>query len=297
MLRALSILLLLLPAPARAAPDHPPGTLCSSGRLAAPVCIRPDHTAHDICQSIARSARAHGLDPHFLARLLWQESRFDPHALSPAEARGIAQFIDATARRRGLRDPYNPAEAIDRAAHYLAELTRRFGNIGLAAVAYNGGEHRAADLLSGTDRLAAETRDYLRIITGLEAAEWLADPAPAPDLRLDARLPFARACERLARDRRLTPLVVPTRRAPWGVQLAFGTDKAAARAKFRTRTRRCAGEIGSREPDLVWDKSRASPTGGYWMVRLGAPDARSARALCAKLARKGCRCMVARNPR
>lgn len=294
------VFLLLFPAGvmAQTPPDVPPGTLCSDGRLAPRICIRPPHMAFDICQAIADSARAHGISPHFLARLLWQESRFDPHAVSPAKARGIAQFIASTAALRGLRDVFNPAEAIDRSAHYLAELTARFGNPGLAAIAYNGGEARAARLLQDAGAsLPRETRDYVRIITGLNAADWLATPAPSPDLRLDRQQPFLPACLTLAQTRRLTALAPPEpRRAPWGVQLAFGTTKKIALARFATQTRRCRGDIGRQKPDLVWDQSRASPTGGYFMARLGRPTLAQAKKLCGKLARRGCRCLVKRNP-
>ena len=120
-----------------------PGTLCSTGRLGPVACIRPDHAAFDICQHIESASRRHMLDPGFFARLLWQESRFDANALSPAGAQGIAQFLPGTAKLRGLADSYNPAEAMERSAHYLAELIQRDGNPGLAAVAYNGGERRA----------------------------------------------------------------------------------------------------------------------------------------------------------
>ena len=67
---------------------------------------------------------ASGLDAGFFARLIWQESRFDPNALSHANARGIAQFIPSTALLRGLKDPYNPADALEHSAHYLAEMAR-----------------------------------------------------------------------------------------------------------------------------------------------------------------------------
>ena len=52
--------------------------------------------------------------------------------------------MPGTAELRGLEDPFNPAEALTASARYLADLARDFGNIGLAAVAYNGGEARAA---------------------------------------------------------------------------------------------------------------------------------------------------------
>ena len=115
MVRVLVFLVLLLPAMTRA----DPGTLCSRGAFGPVHCIRPAHVVHDTCQAIAGFADRHGLDRGFFARLIWQESRFDPHARSPANAQGIAQFIPSTAALRGLRDPWNPAEALDEDILYL----------------------------------------------------------------------------------------------------------------------------------------------------------------------------------
>ncbi len=94
-------------------PPDEPGTLCSAGAFGPVQCIRPSHAVHDTCQAISHFAARHGLDPGFFARLLWQESRFDPNALSHANAQGIAQFIPSTAELRGLVDPYAPAEAME----------------------------------------------------------------------------------------------------------------------------------------------------------------------------------------
>ncbi len=55
-------------------------------------CIRLEHYAADVCKLIERNAAEQRLDPHFLARLLWKESRFEPGAVSPVGALGIAQF-------------------------------------------------------------------------------------------------------------------------------------------------------------------------------------------------------------
>ena len=45
--------------------------------------------------------------------------------------------MPATAKRRSLKDPFDPVQAIPASAAYLAELSRVFGNFGLAAAAYN----------------------------------------------------------------------------------------------------------------------------------------------------------------
>ena len=104
------------------------------------TCISVVNYVPDVCSAIERAAGRHRLDPHFFARLLWKESLFEPGAISPVGAQGIAQFMPGTAVMVGLDDPFNPAKAIEVSARYLRKLTDDFGNIGLAAVAYNGGE-------------------------------------------------------------------------------------------------------------------------------------------------------------
>lgn len=140
-----------------------------------------------LCRQIAEgAARAH-LPAGFLARLLWQESSFRPHVVSRAGALGIAQFMPGTALERGLDDPFDPARAIATSADLLAELARRFGNLGLAAAAYNGGPARVTGWLQGRRRLAAETEAYVRAVTGHTVDDWAAHAGP--DLLMDLRAP------------------------------------------------------------------------------------------------------------
>ncbi|HEX8417647.1 MAG TPA: lytic transglycosylase domain-containing protein, partial [Methylobacterium sp.] len=125
-----------------------------------------------LCRLIEGSAKARGLPVPFLTRLIWRESSFRAGAVSPAGAQGIAQFMPGTARERGLSDPFDPEQAIPHAAHLLADLNRRFGNLGLAAAAYNGGPGRVSAWLAGTGGLPAETRAYVIGITGAPAEDW-----------------------------------------------------------------------------------------------------------------------------
>jgi len=67
------------------------------------------------------------------------ESNFNPYASSPAGALGIAQFIPSTAASYGLRDPFDPEEAMDAQAHLMSDLIHRFGSSQLALAAYNAG--------------------------------------------------------------------------------------------------------------------------------------------------------------
>lgn len=293
MLKRFFILCLLVVAPGARAE---PGTMCSPGAFGQVQCIRPSHFVHDTCQALEVFAKSNGMDPGFFARLIWQESRFDPNALSHADAMGIAQFIRSTADLRGLADPYNPAEALEYSAEYLGELTRRYGNQGLAAVAYNGGERRANGLVARTGGLARETVNYVQIITGLTAERWRDDPPTQHDFRLQKEKPFQKACHELARDRRLTkfPKPVPAVK-PWGIQLAFGTTKDRALRQFKERARQCASLVKNEKPDLIWQKSRASPKGGYYMARLGRNSRNAAWKLCSRLKARGCVCAVYRN--
>ena len=92
-------------------------------------------TVDDICRALEQGAAENALPVEFFARVIWQESRFDAHAVSPKGAAGIAQFMPATASGHGLADPFEPIEALRHSAAYLRELLDRFGNLGLAAAA------------------------------------------------------------------------------------------------------------------------------------------------------------------
>jgi len=72
-----------------------------------------------ICEVLAAAAAANDLPAEFFARLIWQESRFRPEAVSHAGAQGVAQFMPGTARMRGLADPFEPREAIAKSAELL----------------------------------------------------------------------------------------------------------------------------------------------------------------------------------
>lgn len=96
---------------------------------------------------------------------------------------GIAQFMPGTARWRGLSDPFEPNEALNQSARWLSELRALFGNLGLAAAAYNAGPRRVKDWIAGRGNLPSETRAYVLTITGRSADEWLrGNPTQLDDL-------------------------------------------------------------------------------------------------------------------
>jgi len=128
-----------------------------------------------VCLAVAREAMANKIPAEFFARLIWQESRFNPGAQSYKGAQGIAQFMPTTARLRGVANSFEPFEAVHESARWLAELRDRFGNLGLAAAAYNAGPSRVQNWLAGRASLPLETERYVRIVTGHSAREWLHD--------------------------------------------------------------------------------------------------------------------------
>lgn len=81
-----------------------------------------------------------GVDPNLLMAQAYQESRLNPYAVSPKGARGLAQFMPATARQYKLYDPFNPLDSIRAQANYMRDLLRATGGrTELALAAYNAG--------------------------------------------------------------------------------------------------------------------------------------------------------------
>jgi hypothetical protein len=153
---------------------------------------RPDLQASDlrdsVCLMIEAAARAHDLPLEFFARVIWQESRFRPDTLGPRRrngerAQGIAQFMPSTAAEKGLLDPFDPVQALPKAAQFLRELKDQFGNLGLAAAAYNAGPSRVRGWLAGARMLSVETRNYVAAVTGVPAEEWAKTGARKPAVK------------------------------------------------------------------------------------------------------------------
>ena len=143
------------PAPAEQNPAPPPA---AGARAPSDADLR-----ESVCLMIEASARANNLPLEFFARVIWQESRFQPGVVGPRtrsgeRAQGIAQFMPRTAAERGLLDPFDPVQALPKSAEFLRELADQFGNLGLAAAAYNAGPQRVRDWLSGRRTLPAETQ-------------------------------------------------------------------------------------------------------------------------------------------
>jgi hypothetical protein len=269
-------------------------TLAATAPEPAPAAADDVSVVDSICGIIDSSARAQDLPVVFLTRLIWQESNFHPDAVSPAGARGIAQFMPATAGARGLADPFDPESAIPKAAALLAELRQQFGNLGLAAAAYNAGPGRVARFVAGQADLPAETQDYVSIITRHSAEEWRTDGAKLTD---EAVFPAASCVQVVAKFRRAEPTVFAhsSFSAPWGVQIAGSFNKAAALRQYQRAEASYEKILGGVQPMVLAGRLRSRGFRPYYRVRAPAPSRQAAEALCAKLEKVGGACVVLRS--
>jgi hypothetical protein len=246
----------------------------------------------EVCRMIDAAAARHNLPPSFLTRLIWQESSFQPRAVSGAGAQGIAQFMPGTAGERGLSDPFDPEQAIPKAAEFLAELRQRFGNLGLAAAAYNGGPTRVDSWLAGKGGLPFETRNYVEIVTRLDVEDWR-DGAGAAER--EAELKKGANCMETATliaKHEPRQFAGSTLTAPWGVQLAGAFNKGAALAAYGRARREFASVIGNVEPMVIGKRAAGRGFARFWHVRVPAQSRAAADALCSKIEHAGGACAV-----
>ena len=108
----------------------------------------------NVCVTLEQAAAKNGLPVDFFVRVIWQESRFNAVAVSPKGAQGIAQFMPKTADWRRLSDPFDVSAALVASASYLRDLSKRFGNLGLAACGIQCRSTTGAGLAFGAARFA-----------------------------------------------------------------------------------------------------------------------------------------------
>jgi len=285
-------------------PNAPPAAP-NAGAPAAPNATPPANpaaasnppTPDDICRALEQDAAENELPVEFFARVIWQESRFNARAVSNKGAQGIAQFMPATADYRGLIDPFDPIEALKNSARYLRDLKSRFGNLGLAAAAYNAGPGRVAAWLTSRRPLPGETRNYVAIITGWTADEWASANPPKTS---ETTIPQGVPCTRLA-NLILAPKEEAQRMAAyvprWGMQLTANWSESKAWATYRTIQKQYAGLIGDREPIVIRSRGIGLGFAMRYNIRIADDDRAYLEKFCQKLIATGGACVVLRNDR
>jgi soluble lytic murein transglycosylase-like protein len=111
---------------------------------------------------VGQVASRFDLSPALLEAVVWQESRWNARAISPAGARGLAQLMPGTARQLGV-NPDDPAANLAGGARYLRMQLDAFdGDVEKALAAYNAGPARVRR--AGGIPPIAETRAYVAAI-------------------------------------------------------------------------------------------------------------------------------------
>jgi hypothetical protein len=162
--------------PVAEAPADTPAAIAAPERIPLPPVAKPvvHRTREEVCGTLVEAAEANNLPVPFFISLLFQESRFQPEIVSAVGAQGVAQFMPETAASMGLENPFDPLQAIPASARLLRNLVSQFGNLGLAAAAYNAGPKRIQDWLGKKGKLPEETKGYVKTITGRPAENWTA---------------------------------------------------------------------------------------------------------------------------
>jgi soluble lytic murein transglycosylase-like protein len=310
-------------------------SLLAALNLAIAACINmaqaepaPPSPQGSMCLMMESAARAHDLPLEFFVRVIWRESRFEGSAVGPVtrsgkRAQGIAQFMPYTAEERGLLDPFDPIQALPKAAEFLSELRGDFGNLGLAAAAYNAGPRRVREWLAGTGPMPVETRAYVLAITGRTVEDWASAQAKTGDDKTpddktadnkpddnksggnkgDAGKPAD--CNELVASLRagganryvaaLEQRVSHAAGQPWGVQLAAGFSRDHALASYASIVGRLASVVGEHDPIISSLILRSRGTRPFYKVSIGADTRGEADALCNRIRSNRGACFVQLN--
>ncbi len=265
-------------------------------------------TREAMCLMVELAARSNNLPVEFFARVIWQESRFQSDAVGPItrsgqRAQGIAQFMPGTASERRLLDPFDPVQALPKSAEFLSELRNQFGNLGLAAAAYNAGPRRVQDWLAGTGGMPQETRNYVVAITGSTVDDWAAasksgKPAERAPTTSSLGCRELMALLRRAPNPFVTELEQHVKLSAaklWGVQLAAGFSRDKALAMYARAIKRLSAVIGDQDPSLLSSVLRNRGTRTFYQVRIGADTRPAADDLCNRIRHAGGACFVLRN--
>jgi hypothetical protein len=260
---------------------------------AAVVTATDDETLESLCLMIESAAKANGLPLAFFSRVIWQEGHFQINTVGPQREQMITGAWP-------VLDPFDPVQALPKAAEFLSGLRGQFGNLGLAAAAYHLGPERLQAWLAGTGAMPQEARDYVFAVTGASIDDWakagrdgalrdVAAPASCPDLIAMLKAQPNRFVSELEQRTRLSAA------RPWGVQLAAGFDREQALESYAREMRRLRPVIGDQDITLLAGIFRSRGTSPFYQVRIGADTRPVAEALCNRIRLASGACFVLRN--
>lgn len=288
--------------PAPPAKPQPPPAGAVDSQPAEPQKSPPTEAQKSICLLIESAARANGLPVEFFARVIWQESRFRADAVGPVtrngqRAQGIAQFMPGTAADRNLLDPMDPVQALPKSAEFLRDLRTEFGNLGLAAAAYNAGPKRVRDWLSGSGSMPYETRNYVWSITGNSVEQW-SKAGPQDDAKQQGGRDCGTLVALLKREPNrfvaaLEQHIVMGALQPWGSILGADNSRDRIMTKYAALQQRHLVLLTGLDPILIERKRGPLPR---YQVRIGAQTRAAANDFCRQMHKSGGDCVVLRNP-
>jgi Transglycosylase SLT domain len=261
--------------------------------------VQAENTRQSLCLMLESAAAANQLPLPFFARVIWRESRFDPNAVGPRtrsgeHAQGIAQFMPGTAAEHGLDDPFDPIQALPKAAAFLSRLREQFGNLGLAAAAYNAGPARIQGWLAGTRSMPAETSAYVEAITGRTVEDWAkAGPVDMVVPKADCQTMVAslgRQPNGFFYD--LQERIKTALSKAWGIALAAGFSRDRVLAHYARVMEKADALIGQHDPILTASQRRGLRA--FYQAWIGAESRQAADSLCAKIRATGGACIVLR---
>jgi soluble lytic murein transglycosylase-like protein len=142
--------------------DASPVVAGRQGSKAEPVS-HASESQNAVRQHIQIAATRFGVDRNLVDAVAWQESRYNPRALSTAGAMGVMQLMPGTARQLGVHNPHDVEQNVAGGTAYLRQQLERFGNnVPLALAAYNAGP--GAVIKYGGIPPYRETQNYVRQI-------------------------------------------------------------------------------------------------------------------------------------
>ena len=201
--------------------------------------------------------------------------------------------MPATAAERFLLDAFDPAQALPKSAEFLRELRAKFGNLGLAAAAYNAGPQRVQDWLSGKRTLPSETLAYVRSVTGHSAEEWKRPDARTWQVSIASDTPCVGTTKLAAKPAPAAPSAPPAPSAAWAVQLIGDRLESNALSRYAQLQKKYQAILGGREPLLV--RTTMGNAAIWHRISIAADTRDAAETLCSRLRAVGGSCLVQSN--